>query len=383
MFGIFSRRPQRKTFVVADIDSDGAAVAFVRVSAQGPAIIAAAQRVALSFEDRAPDHAKAGIARALEEAVQKTTAEYVQKGGTAPEAVYAVFGQPWTRSKMGRAETFFNDDQKVDDATIGALARQALTEEKDIDTRQLLEASVSRIDLNGYPTKDPEGKKARSAAVSVLLSDVDPDVRQSVQAALQKYFPGTEVRLRSRTRALINLAADRDAASKNYVAIDVGGEGTSIAVVRKGALAEQVLAGEGMRSMLARVSGKGLPEETLSMMRMIEKDQCTGEQCEAISQALASTEPELMKSFGESFAKLSAGRRLPNPLVLVAHPDIAPWLSRFFARLDFGQFTATSQPFTVQTLLPQDLGRWVVPESGVQADAHITLGCALVHIEEH
>lgn len=382
MFGIFPRRPKQKTFVVADIDSDGAAVAFVRVVAQGPAIITATERVALSFEDRAPDHIKAGLAHGLEEAVEKTTAQHVQNGGTAPEAAYAVFGQPWARSKMGRAETFFEADQKVDDATIGALARQALADEKDIDTRRLLEASVSRIDLNGYPTKDPEGKKARSVAVSVLLSEVDPEVRQFAQAALQKYFPGTEIRLRSRTRALITLAADRDAALKNYVALDVGGEGSSIAVVRKGALAEQVLAAEGTRSMLMRVSGKGLPEETLSMMRMIEKDQCTGEQCTLVSEALSGSEPDLVKSFGEAFVKLSADRRLPNPLVLVAHPDLAPWLSRFFARIDFGQFTATSQPFSVQTLSPQDLGRWVLPESGVQADAHTTLGCALVHMEE-
>lgn len=384
MFGIHFAGPKKKVLVVADIDSDGASVALLETQDTGPSFIRIAERVALSFEERSPEQIRAGLSRTIEEAASKAIAAYSSRARKviAPSALYIVLGHPWSRSKMSRTVRTFQKEEKITDAVIAGLARETLASEKEFDTSRLLEANVSRIDLNGYPTRAPEGRHAHEAAVAVLVSEADAQIRELAQSALQHSFPGFAPRFRSRTRALLTVAADQLGASKHYVAIDVNGEGTSIAIVRKGILSEQIVMQEGMRAMLGRVAGKGLPEEALAMMRMLEQDQCSGAQCETVSQALAGAEPELVRVFGEAFATLSASRRLPNPLLLVAHPDLAPWLSRFFSRIDFGQFTITAQPFAAQTLAPQNLGHWVMPDTGVLADAHSTLSCALVHIEE-
>ena len=91
---------------------------------------------------------------------------------------------------------------------------------------------------------------------------------------------------------------------------------------------------------------------------------------------MAEAEPEFAKRFGGAFATLAAKRKLANTLVLFAHPDMAEWMRHFFSRLDFTQFTQTSQPFDVIT--------YGVGESGVDYGGmhpSLILAGELVNIE--
>jgi hypothetical protein len=136
-----------------------------------------------------------------------------------------------------------------------------------------------------------------------------------------------------------------------------------------------------MRTILQRVAPAGIPEETLALIRMIERDECSEPACEAIENAMARAEPEMVKTFGEGMAACVVQGRLPTRLLLLAHPDLALWLSKFFARIDFTQFTQTTQPFSVETLSLEELDAYVVPEKGVALDTGLALSCALVTLE--
>ncbi len=85
--------------------------------------------------------------------------------------------------------------------------------------------------------------------------------------------------------------------------------------------------------------------------------------------------------FGETLGACAAARRLPTNLILCAHPDVAPWLSKFFSRIDFSQFTVTAQPFSVTVLDPALLAEIVRPEPGVVLDSGLAIGCGFVNIE--
>lgn len=138
---------------------------------------------------------------------------------------------------------------------------------------------------------------------------------------------------------------------------------------------------EGIYSVLRRLSKAGMPEEILGLVRMIARDDCTSEACNAVEAALAKAEPELVKIYGEGMAKCAATRRLPNKLFLVTHQDMALWLKRFFERIDFTQFTKTAQPFEVTALAPKDMEMWVKPAPGVSLDCGLAVPSALVNIE--
>ncbi len=98
---------------------------------------------------------------------------------------------------------------------------------------------------------------------------------------------------------------------------------------------------------------------------------------------MAKTEPGVVKAFGELFGTLSAARRLPNRLLLLTHEDLSPWLSRFFNRIDFAQFTVTTRPFIPTPLSMETLKDLVFFGEGTTPDVSLGIATALVNMEEH
>ena len=160
-------------------------------------------------------------------------------------------------------------------------------------------------------------------------------------------------------------------------------EGTTLTATRNGVTTEHELVPEGLHTILKRISESGMPEETLSLIRMLSRDQCSDPACGTMQASIARVEPELVRIFGEAMGKCASLHRLPDTLILIAHPDILSWLSVFFSRIDFAQFTLTTQPFVVKALDHAELIGSVQSLNGVVLDSGLALGCGLVHIEKN
>jgi hypothetical protein len=383
MFGLPLSKSGGKIVAVVDIGSASAAVGIMRIASRGPAVILAAARSNLPTEDRTAAHSATAIGGAIGEAAQKALAAYTAtpRGKRDPvRELYAVLRAPWTKSSTARAGDHFPSETKITDPMIASLAKRALDTQKEIDTSAILEANVIHIELNGYPTRHAAEQRATLIDVTILASQADPNMRTAALTALHQAFPALEPKLRSHTRALLALLSSDAPHVKNCMVIDMASEGTSIAVVRKGVITGQVLANEGVRSIIGTISGT-TSIEALSMMRMIESERCESDACKTLLAKIAAIEPELVRVFGEHFGKLAATRPLPNDMLLLAHPDLLWWLARFFARIDFSQFTITSQPFVVHQLSAQDSASAVISAPGTTPDASLSLAAALVHIE--
>ena len=309
-------------------------------------------------------------------------ASLTSKGSVRVSNVYVVVRGPWTHSKAIRVSSQFPEEQRIEGSMIAELAQQALGKETEFDHANIMEASIMRLELNGYPTANPEGKLAHSLSVAVLLSDLDPRVRAAISEALSKVFALPDLMMRSGLRALISTLRESSALPKECVLIDMTSEATHIVAIRKGVPAETAVVPEGKRSILKRVAADKMPEEILGLIRMLESDKCDPATCETIKSSLAKAEPDLARGFGETMSKLAAARRLPNSLIITAHEDILPWMSRFFSRIDFAQFTTTLRPFEPRVLTPQHFSELVTPSPGVSVDLGLLLASALVNIEE-
>ncbi len=155
MLGMGNSGPRGKIFAVADIGSGSASVAICAGGRGKPARIIAAASTILPIEDRKGDATMTGVISALSESANKAfTAAQALKTGHVQD-VYAIIRAPWTKSKAIRAAKKLPSDEKINDAVISALAQEALGGEKDLDRANLLEASVVRVELNGYPTANP------------------------------------------------------------------------------------------------------------------------------------------------------------------------------------------------------------------------------------
>lgn len=372
--------PKTQTVVVADIDGGSAGVALIHVRSGSPAEVVAAHRVTLPHEERDAQQAVTQILQALRSAAEKTAALYVKT--EKPQAVrkaYAIVHPPWTHSKTVVREAWYEKETVVDTSAISGLAREALAERDGLDANNLIEASIIRTELNGYPTAEPKGKRAEHLRVCVLMSDCDPTLRAGVPEALGASFATPTAILRSSARALLGVA-NRGAHPSDRLVVSVTGNATECVVVCEGAITDQAVIHEGLRSIIERVAAGKMPEEVQALLRMAAGDACTNAECEALNRSLAAFEPELVKKFGEIFGKLAARKKLPNTLVLSAHPDAMPWFVQFFAKIDFGQFTRTSRPFDVEKL-EADLTSDLSYAPGVAPDAGLAAASVLVNTE--
>lgn len=374
-----------RAVAVADIGGGSAGVAIVEPSPGGPIKILASERSTLPFEERSADATIAGALSNLQEAAAKALAAYsARKDKTSSNigSAYAVIRTPWANSRTIRSSKRFTEETVIEPQMIGELGQTALKEMGVAGQANVFETTVVRVELNGYPTARPKGKKAHEIAVSLLASACEPRIRTGVSDALTKAFGCPPPTLRSGTRALLSVLHESAVLPKDCFVVNMTSLGTSLVVVRKGVVGESATVAEGTHSILKRIGGDKLPEETLTLMRLLALDQCENESCEAIKTSIAKAEPELVKVFGEALGKISAPRRIPNSLVLAAPQDISPWLSQFLSRLDFSQFTVTTKPFSTRSLNSRDLDELITYAPGAKLDPGLSVASALVNIEE-
>lgn len=369
--------------VIADVDGGGASVALARTYADAPAEILAAERVFLSIETRTEEATIAGIGTALVEAGNRALQSYRAHYPKAPvpRKLYCIVHAPWVRSQTVHARNVFKEDVVITRSLIEGLAKQTFEHATAFNAANLLEASAVKVELNGYQTGAPEGKKAHSLEVATLLSECDPRVRTAAQAALQQVFPHLTPTYRSGARALLATLRSRTP-ELDCVVIELLREATMLMVVRGGEPTEHRAIPEGVRTILARIAPNGMPEETLSLLHMLDNDACSTTVCDSTRSAIAKAEPELVRIFGEGMSACATSYRLPNALVLVAPAELLPMLTTLFLRIDFGQFTRTTRPFTVETVSTADLAERVQTADGVTLDPELAVAVAFVGSEE-
>jgi hypothetical protein len=384
MFGKNLAPHRGKVVVVADVGSGSAAVAIVALEPGAPATVLAAERAVLPIEERSREAtitAICGRLVATGESVMKLYA--AEKGKTLRvSGLYCTIHAPWTRSITLDARSRSEEDVVVTEGLIGALAKQALTEQKELDASNILEAAVIRVELNGYATGSPVGVRAHEEHVSVLASDCDPNLRAGIETGFQRLFPQLRPTFRSFTRAVLSAMQEWHDVERDYFIVDIASEGAELTAVRDGAITGQHFVSEGTRNILKRLAPGAMPEEALGLVRMVEHDQCSTAACQTMRDSMARVEPELVRVFGEGMSASASLRRLPDTLVLIAQEDFATWLERFFSRIDFTQFTSTMRPFSVRVLTPADLASSVAARRGTTLDIGTTLSVALAARED-
>ncbi len=379
MLGISLGASKGKIVAVADVGSGSAAFALVSVKKGCPSKIIASRRVILPIEERTKEACAPVLMDALQQAGEAILKEHTKGSGAGISSLYCIIRAPWSKSKTARSNKTFTEDTKVTKALIKGLAQEVLAS-PDLDKQNFLEASIVRIELNGYPTGKPEGKMARSVAVVALASGCDPSMKECVMKTLGALLPHHKPVFRSSVRALITVVQEL-VTEREYLLLDVGTEATAIVAVRDGSPDVQVVVHEGVRTILKRAAPQAVPEETVGLMNMIAKDQCESAACKALMENTAKVEPEIVKAFGEGMAQCATPHRLPNHLVLATHGDMTEWMKGFFSRIDFSQFTKTMQPFSVITLGPKEFAPRAVCDKGVTFDGGISFAAALVNIE--
>ncbi|MBV9159225.1 MAG: hypothetical protein JO019_01350 [Candidatus Kaiserbacteria bacterium] len=367
---------RERVSAIFDIDPGHVGCAIVAHRAGAPATVIAEARSALNLEPRTGEQAAARVTEEIAAAAKSAhDLALERRKGIAVQSVYCMIRFPHSSSTLSRARKTFEKETFIRDAEIAALAQEARAKAA---VEKPYESAVVSILLNGYLTHAPEGKYAHDLELVSLFSSAEEGLLAAVRGAAEKSFPAAKSEIRSSAR-MRAVAIGKRKGIRDALLIDCGVGGTDIVLFCDGIADECAGMDEGLGHVLAAVS-KRPPEEIASRLRMIARGAGEDEASQAIDKALAAAEPGLVKLFGEKFAALAQRAKLPHDLILVAHPDMIEWLTRFFSRIDFTQFTRTSLPFAVESMQATDFAQFVIADES--DDAALAAGCAALAIEE-
>lgn len=384
IMGLSLGRQKKKLTLVADIESGSVRVALVEMQTGVPARVLVVERTRLAAEQKAKEQNAAGVLAALNEIMQKVAkiaAEpaFVKEHGVVQD-MHAVVGGPWLSTRTVHAEEHYSSEKTLRDQDIQAIAKKALQEPSSLKGVPL-ETNVIRVQLNGYATGKPIGKKAAHIAVTVFQSCFDEAFKAHIQQTLQAVFPGRTLTFCSRVRALMTTLHERSMDVHHYFVVSIEDSVTTCIAVRKEEVTEQAVIPEGVATFSTRFGGSAPPEETASLVSLIGKDTCSTPACETVRANIARAESELTSIFGKTFGALTENRRLPNHCVLVIDERYADWCETFLSRIDFSQFTITAQPFIVESLTPAHLRSYVLFPNGTE-DTGVGISASFVHIQD-
>lgn len=381
----FVRRYTTRSVIVFDIGSGSVAAAVVHINEHEEARVVAAKRSVLSLEERTEEQTIAALERAMREA-GTTVIERYRTSEAASQAgpikhVHIVVHTPWIGSKTGEARAHLQKPARISSRMIRETGQKALEDIGDPDADTVFESSIIYTALNGYRTGSPVGHTAEDIQVKVLQSTITPAVRKFAESVVGELLPGRGITIRSATLMFTKVLAVIAEHMTYYTLLDVTSDATFCIDARHHSIMQCQTAPLGTRTIIGEITKQQetTPEDVLTNLRLLANNECETTACQKMRDQLANLEPTLTKQFGEMFSRIAENKRLPNQLIIAAHPDIAPWFARFFERLDFSQFTMTGRPFTVTRLLGHHISRIVQADEGVPLDAGIATAAAFVH----
>lgn len=292
--------------------------------------------------------------------------------------VHAVVHAPWADSRTDRAESKLKEETVITREILQQFIAHQLPETQ-AEGRIEFDRHVIRIELNGYTTTQPYKKKAEHIAVTVLKSSMSEVVHAAIFRAFSNILPNHDIHVDAFLFAatqLNELFEDSDA----YTIIDIGGEYTSLSIVREGTVAGSVWASFGTEHLVRTISkGDEMSRQSaVSELAMYIDNSCTPAQCRKVEGLLKSSEQEWNKTFGDACSKLSRIKRMPTETFVSIDRQYYPWFKKAIERLDFGQFTVTGKPLDAKLLSAEQSSTELNFPETTKKDPMLTLGALFV-----
>lgn len=280
-------------------------------------------------------------------AVTEVLSQLVKKSGK-PKKVVCFLSAPFYAARTDwvnktSAEPFVFTQKLLDEL----LAEKI----KPVPGHEILESSVLNITLNGYVVTAPYGQPALEAEVSHYLSIASGKVLTQLRQAINKAAHVSDVQFHSFAFVLFRVL-DELLPSRDYLALDIGGEISELSLVWKGVLRETVsypLGQHWLIRSLAKTLGTS-PAETTSNLKLFLEQRAAKLANEAMSRALETLRREWLASFRSALSEALENSFLPTEIYLLAEPYVLPLYQKWLAAEEFQNLALGSTKLGVKTV---------------------------------
>ncbi len=394
MFGsLFSSKPRSEIALILDLGSGSAGASLVRLSPNEKPKVFFTLREPLPVQKHLhPDRLLAHLEKALERTlhgVQKEGLSHMreagEKSGTIDE-VYVVLNSPWYLSETKILSLTPLKPALVTRELIDGMikAEEESFEERDgaekKDTTPI-ERSIMEVRLNGYPVREPYGKRAAQIELSLFLSYTETSLIERVRTLVRAKFSPKKLGFLSSTFAAFTVISDAFSPEKDFLLADVSREVTDVSLIKKGVLLETYTFPIGKNYLIRHAADQlGLePDMARGALTLSENGKNSGGEEKKIAPLILEVEKAWTKAFAEAAEELSGNHYLPADLYLISQSDFLPFFKKAVEKIDTSVLATEKQAPLVHVLGQNELKELAEYVPGVDADTFLTLGIAAVH----
>ncbi|MDR3519308.1 MAG: hypothetical protein P4L63_00250 [Candidatus Pacebacteria bacterium] len=352
--GIFSKN-KNKLILVFNVGSSNISGALFWAQNSGiPKII---------FSDIEPIHIedKLDINKFLSSAMQSldAVAGRIRKANMGtPQEVFCVLSSPWhvsqTRIINFKKNTPFIFTARLAESLvqkeISLFEEENLKKDSNADTaNRTIEVKNIKTILNGYETSEPLNQKTKELEMTVFISFGEEKFLKTIEDNIAKYFHFNQIRFSSFSLAFFTIVRDMYIQKENFLLLDIGGEVTSISMVKKNILREGITFPIG-RNFFTRGVARDLGctlSEAGSLISLFKDGHAEESVAAKMTITMGQLRTEWLKSFQESLANLSNDISIPATIYLSTDKDLADFFCQTIKSEQFNQYTLTESKFEI------------------------------------
>lgn len=362
--GIFSKPKEEKELaLVFDIGSSSIGGAVFEVQKLGIPKIILSIREPIILEDKIDTERFLFLTiKSLEIVVSRICMMGIEK----PSKIFCVLSSPWYASqtrtiKLEKNTPFIFTSKLADDLIkkeISLFEEEHLTKFSHVDNKvRPIEFKNMKTMLNGYATPDPFNKKVKKLEMVVFVSMSGEQILKRIEETVFRHFHSAEIKFSSFVMASFAVARDMFVHQENFLLVDIGGEVTDIAMIKKDILGDSISYPLGRNFMIRRVAD--ILSCSLSEAKSLISLYKDGHAVESIEKKLGpiinKLETEWLKGFQESLVNLSDDISVPATIFITIDQDLADFFSKIIKTEQFSQYTLTESEFRIIFLGAQTL----------------------------
>jgi hypothetical protein len=282
--------------------------------------------------------------------------------------IHCVFSSPWYISQTKNISVTHDKPFTITPAFLESLVeKEGITTEKGsvktipIQTPTkgsvVMEKRVMQVSINGYKIQNPEKYTTNKADVSLFISKTSHDIPAKVESAIRKHFHFHNIQYHSFALVVFNALRDMQNTGRNFLAVDVGGEVTDIAVIKDDIILESVSFPIGKNTLFRTVSEElGMtPDLALSMIKMFGEGRLEKGQSLKVESLLSAFEKTWLKNFHTSLSEISQTMVIPKKVFLTASKNISGLFFNFIKKEKYSDFIPVQDNFVVIQLNEEQL----------------------------
>ncbi len=373
----------RSSAVLIDIGSSSVAGAYAHYADGQPSSIHYSVRV--SIERRTVEGQEESIDASMLRALEEVCKELIEKGapqlrratgsGHASHVLVSV-AAPWQETKV-RTETIAPGKPFV--FTRSLLSEAVASNEKVPEGRVSSGEAVIATILNGYEIMNPMGKRAQRAEIVILSSTLDANITDEIRKRVRHAYHAHDVQFAAFAPVAYAVMRDLYPHERDFLVLDVSGEGTDLAFVKNGLLVDVGTTPHGTCTLLNATraaermtveeeQGMAVPAGPLAPPNYVNPDRNArfSTRAENAKQEWLTDLAGILKTFAENHP-------LPRTLFLLADPNTRDYLKRALDSQVLHALWLSDEPLTVIPVLQEQFASKVKTMAPAEADVFLSI----------